>query len=107
MALSTAASLAAEVRLLGLVALGDDADDGAGGEAVDGAHLEQRAGLHLEAEDAEVVVLVDHPAQPAQQVRVGRRRRALLALEERVGRGHDPDVVVDAEAARRRRRGRR
>ena len=28
------------------------------------------------------------PAEPAEQVRVGRRRRALLALEEGVGRGH-------------------
>ena len=83
------------------------AHDAAGGEAVDGAHLEQRPGLHLEVEDAEVVVLVDHPPQPPQQARVGRRRRALLALEERVGRRHHADVVVDAERAGPRRPARR
>src|SRR5262245_16922088 len=37
------------IRRFGLVALGDDGDDGPGGEAVHGSHLEQRAGLHLEA----------------------------------------------------------
>ena len=99
---STAASFSSYARLLGLVALGDDGAHAAGGEAVDGAHLEQRAGLHLEVEDAEVVVLVDHPAQPPQQVRVRRRLRALLALEERVRRRHHADVVVDAEVAARR-----
>ena len=92
-------------RLLGLVALGDDGAHAAGGEAVDGTHLEQRAGLHLEVEDAEVVVLVDHPAQPPHEVRVRRRLRTLLALEERVRRRHHADVVVDAELSRRGRPG--
>jgi hypothetical protein len=45
---------------------GDDAAHAAGGEAVDNAHLEQGPGLHLEVQDAQVVVLVDHPAQPPQ-----------------------------------------